>query len=317
MRRAVTVLLVAALCGSGARAAHAAAQDEDLARARALLAEGKLARALGMLRKLHRRAPSDLYVLDTLVDGLRMRRHDDVCLNADEVLSVTQALDTPASGPELAIARRLQLARALARACVGEAVASLEEAEQIARQGDPSAGATFRELALVFVGREQLTFAEEALARAVAHASDDPELLRDYAALLMVRGRAEQAAVVLARAHRVDPDDLGLVREYAAALASAGLASDALSLLSSHRPKCAESRGCIVQAARVALEARSERAALEWIGGERLPAALLLRAEALRRLGQVAEAREVYRDVLVEQPDNVRARQALEALENQ
>jgi predicted Zn-dependent protease len=288
-----------------------------LVRAELAFERGKRAQGLALLRKAQARRPDDLTLraqfatalleADGCPDPRNLHEADKVTAHADEPGEPAQQLDY----------RALRLSRALVDACLGQASSpALEEAFRAARSGDVQARTALARLGLIYVRAHALLAAERWLSLAHELAPQDSALGRDYAALLLAMGRASEATRVLAPLQRRTPADLGLRQDYAGALTAAGLADEAQGLLEAARPACSRLPECTAQAARIALEAGKPERALGWLEGvDACVALLMVRGDALVRLGRSEDARAAYRKVLLLEPTHGRAKQALLTLE--
>jgi Flp pilus assembly protein TadD len=320
MRSARCLLVVTALVWCVAprgRAESSADAERSIGRAEQALERGNRPRALSLLRGARLRHPEDLLVRERLA---RLLLEADACPAArdlQEADKLTANFDEPAEAAEKAAFRSLRLARALVDACLGHTTSSaLEAAREDARRGDLDMRAALSRLGLIYVRARALDAAQQWLAVAHELSPEDVTIGRDYAAVLLALGRSHHAARVLSMLHRHSPTDLALRRDYAGALTAAGLAEEALEVLEVAREACTNMPACIAQAGRTALEAGHPERSLRWVeGATQQPALLMVRADALKRLGRLDEARAVYSRVLALDPVHKRAKQALNALD--
>lgn len=220
---------------------------------------------------------------------------------------------------EHAEARRLH---AWATALAGDRVGAIERAAGAAGLQDRAAADTLRRLATLAVRHGELAPARRALEAANRAYPQDNAVLADLGAVELALGEPGSAAERFARILGRQPTNLSVRRDLAGALVASGRADAAVELLARAVERHEDRPELRLELAYAALEAgeprRAERAARGAIA--RLPeddgrghAALGAALAAQRRSGDAARA---LREALRRDPDDLRARRGLEALES-
>ncbi len=308
----------------------------QLARAEQLIARGRGASALPILRRIAR-DPVDARVALAFARAGLPSEPDAVWATPDErrvalareVLAMLDRVDTTLGTPEQG--RSIALDRGRARGAAGELEEAIGDVAGLRARLAPEVAATLSWLATLAIARDRLDLAERALDAATIASSEDDAIARDLAAVCLARGAARRAVQVLERrvarsssAHTsADPNRDVLRRELAAALLAAGDAQRALGLLAAIATSVDDARSHL-DAARAALEAGDPTRAR---GSAELAAAAartdprsraeapLVLAEACLALRDDACARRAFTDALARDPSSTRAREGLRALD--
>ncbi|MEM1418960.1 MAG: hypothetical protein AAGH15_28970, partial [Myxococcota bacterium] len=221
--------------------------------------------------------------------------------------------------------RPLGRADAWAQALLGDHAGAIASARSWLGLQDREGAELLVRLAVLAVRREDLPSASQALTLARRSMPQDPQVLRDLAAVEVARGRGGAAVALLQQRLALAPDDDAARIDLAGALAAAGRLEDAaaawreLAAAARARGEEALARSHELRGAELLLEAGHPRAALtvaEALGGDDPDGhAALVAGLALAALRRPAEARAALRDALLRRPGDLRAEQALAALE--
>jgi hypothetical protein len=293
--------------------------EAELARGKPEEAERRLARAL-----LHGLSEPQVWLRYAELNAPCLPTHAPAVSSrtirlAERVWSQFAQMQTELDPADDALRRvRLHWSVVLANARHWEA--SLERASAAGRRQDPVSVACLRQIAVLAVRTDELAHAEAALTLARAYMPQELTLAGELGLVLLARGDAATALGPLSERFAAAPRDLGARRDLSYALAAAGRAPEGHELLAREAVVCAEDAGCLLELARLALEAKAGAAALEHAAAlvhkapQNLDAWFVL-AEAQTVASDLHAARQSYEHILELSPQQPRARAALEALQ--
>jgi tetratricopeptide (TPR) repeat protein len=308
---------------SPALAQRPARLERELAQADRAAQAGQTARARRIWVRAARRAPQDGRAALRLAAALPQDVVRAAALGetlaplareADDALVLHLAALGENATPEARRARAWSLALGGDHARAVEAVAAMVSLQ------DAECAALLSRLAALAVHREDLRSARRALESAHRALPQDSDVLADLAAVELALGDAGRAVERFARVVARRPSDVDARRDLAGALLAAGRGPEAIAALEEAARLRSEAPELRLELARAALEAgqpavaeRAARAAISALASDDGRGHAVLGA-ALAAQRRRAEAEAALSEALRRDPDDVRARQVLDAL---